>query len=111
MAIYNPGTGYQKWIAEDFKKEYDQLSEDQKIILSNWIDKNCYPTIKSINYEHHSYGLKHVFERSDRGYYITNDQFKYAMWLKNFLIDCIDNLNWCFNISSKSNCMKNFSNY
>jgi len=74
-------------------------SETRK--LSDWIKLNILPR-KSPNQRHTSYGLKHIFEHSDSGFYITNGQFKGAMMARGFLPVNKRELNWRFRISEKS---------
>ncbi len=58
--------------------EYLTLSEEQQSILRDWID---YALEQDENYisPDSSYGLKHIFERDEGGFYITNGQLKGAM--------------------------------
>lgn len=85
----------------DSPDEFDELEQSQKETLLDWC--NDFNKIKSINKNHSSYYLKHVFERSDKGFYITNGAFKGAMLECGFTYKPIsDSPNWYFNVSQKS---------
>lgn len=58
-------------------RAFNELTNEQRNVLLDWID--CFVIIKTINTEHSSYELKHFFENSKDGFYITNGQFKGAM--------------------------------
>mgnify|MGYP000859957151 CR=1 FL=1 len=84
------------------KAEFKKLSKAEQETLLNWcrnIGKR-----KTINKGRTSYSLKHIFERSKSGFYITNDVFKEAMLKVGFNYEFVDNkgVNWCFNYSEKS---------
>ena len=85
----------------DSPEEFNKLSESEKHSLLNWCSE--IPMIKSINYNRSSYGIKHMFERSKNGFYITNGAFKGAMTECNF--DCkpvsSTSNNWRFNVSER----------
>lgn len=85
----------------DLPSAYDELSPEQKHTLEDWIAAWLIPG-KKINKSHTSYGLKHYFEASERGFYISNGQFKGAMLALGFRADDPESLNWCFNITVKS---------
>lgn len=57
---------------------------------------------KTLCYNHDisSYGIKHVFERTANGFYMTNGQFKGAMIAAGFKFRYSDQKNWLFNISN-----------
>ena len=90
-----------KFADVDLPSAYDKLSEDQKAILQRWIDDNI-AKVKTINDGCTSYGLKHFFEASEGGFYITNGMFKGAMLAAGFYTNNEDDLNWNFNVSRKS---------
>lgn len=77
------------------------LPASETRILSKWIKLNILP-IKSPNLKHTSYSLKHLFEHSECGFYITNGQFKGAMMARGFIPVNKRELNWRFRISEKS---------
>lgn len=81
---------------------YNELSRKEKIILIDWIENNLIES-KSINRNTNSYQLKHYFEHSQQGFYVTNGQFKGAMLEAGFKYEKIadDSMNWYFNISEK----------
>lgn len=82
-----------------------QLSPSETRALIDWIKANFKP-IKTANKNYTSYGLKHIFEKSECGFYITNGMFKGAMLQAGF--DPVDkqDLNWVFCISQKSPALK-----
>ncbi len=81
--------------------EFDKLSLPEKQILIDWCSN--LNQIKSINTKYSSYSLKHIFERSKNGFYITNGAFKGAMLKCGFNYKSItDSPNWYFNVSQKS---------
>ncbi|MFR4543126.1 MAG: hypothetical protein ACLUCE_10980 [Streptococcus sp.] len=81
------------------------LSQEEHSILIEWIKANFIP-IQSFNNRKTSYGLKHIFERSEHGFYIDNDDFKSAMKECGFRAKDETALNWVFNISQKSPALK-----
>lgn len=81
--------------------ELESLSVGELKILCDWIKENLIP-IKSFNMDDSSYRLKHIFEQSPGGFYVTNDTFKQAMKLCGFNVKDESEINWNFNISKKS---------
>jgi hypothetical protein len=82
----------------EYLTNFKKLSKKEQDILVNWC--KAIGKRKTINPNMTSYGLKHVFERSEVGFYIDNDTFKEAMFIAGFkrehtLINC------CFNYSEK----------
>ncbi len=72
--------------------EYAKLPEDEKAALQAWIREKLVPASSPGRYS--SYGLKHTFQDSDGGSYVTNGQFKGAMLVAGFgPLDKYD-LNW-----------------
>ena len=86
-----------------------QTSEDIDYLL-NWIRENIRPR-KTPNKMHTSYGLKHIFEESERGFYVTNNQFKDAMLTAGFAPVDPNRKNWWYCISEKSPCFYQKSRY
>ncbi len=85
----------------DAPEEFNlMLKEDQNKLLE-WIKKTFKP-IKTVDEWNTSYGLKHIFERSKGGFYITNGEFKGAMLNAGFLPHKYNEQNWRFRISKKS---------
>lgn len=83
------------------------LTYEEHQILIDWIQKNFIP-IKTFNDKApSSYGLKHIFEHSENGFYIDNECFKHAMLECGFKARNEKELNWIFNISQKSPAVKN----
>lgn len=81
------------------------LSKQEHDTLIDWIKNNFLP-IQSFNNCKTSYGLKHIFERSEHGFYVENDDFKSAMVECGFRVKDESALNWVFNISQKSPALK-----
>ena len=81
------------------------LSQQEHSILTAWIKSNFFP-IQSFNTRKTSYGLKHIFEKSEQGFYVENDDFKSAMVECGFRVKDKNALNWVFNISQKSPALK-----
>ena len=80
---------------------FDELSADQQKIVMEWIKENFNPR-KSPTNEHTSYGLKHIFEDADVGFYMTNGMFKGAMIACGFKPVVANVLNCWYRISKKS---------
>lgn len=82
--------------------EFNNLNESEQQTLIEWC--SCISKIKSINLKRTSYGLKHIFERSENGFYITNGMFKGAMLECGFDYKPVDSSspNWHFNVSEKA---------
>lgn len=76
------------------------LDGDELFKTLEWIRKNILPSDSSY-YDSTSYSLKHILEE-DIGIYMTNNQFKDAMLMCGFKAVDVDELNWCFYISSES---------
>jgi hypothetical protein len=85
--------------------EFEKLSEEEKLTVASWIATYLDP-IKSFNEKHRSYGMKHLFERSEEGFYISNGAFKGAMVDCGFKVKDKTALNWVFNVSEKSKAFK-----
>jgi hypothetical protein len=77
------------------------LTKQEHDILYDWITVNLIPT-KTFNDRKTSYGLKHIFERDDCGFYIDNDDFKNIMLEHGFKVKNPNDTNWIFNISKRS---------
>lgn len=76
----------------------DLSAEDQKAALA-WFNEHIAP-IKSPNYRHSSYGLKHMLEK-ETSVYMTNNQFKHMMLMNGYKPKDHNDLNWHFCISEK----------
>lgn len=83
-----------------------KLTKKEHAILIDWIKKNLLPR-ETFNNVKTSYGLKHIFERSEQGFYIDNDCFKSAMVECGFKVKDETEVNWVFNISQKSPALNN----
>jgi PAS domain-containing protein len=72
---------------DDEWEELEELSQEQRWALYQWIGESleaATPADGSFA-RYDSYYLKHVFERSPDGFYVTDAQFRAAMWLGGFL--------------------------
>lgn len=76
------------------------LNEEGEKILHDCIMHDV-RKIKSINYRHTSYGMKHVIETCVN-FYISNADLKKAMVECGFTATQTDKINWHFNVSEKS---------
>lgn len=81
--------------------DFESLTASQKEILLDWCD--LIGKISTINKKHSSYGLKHIFEKSKNGFYVTNGMFKGAMLKLEYEYELCHptSPNWYFNISEK----------
>lgn len=84
----------------DHPKAFYDLEKSKQNALLDWC--NDLKKISSINLNHTSYGLKHIFEYSENGFYILNGQLKGAMILTGFEVKDTNVLNWNFNVSELS---------
>lgn len=83
--------------------DYDRLTLIDKILLNVWIMNEVEPyRIQSFNGPT-SYRLKHQFEKTRGGFYLTNGQMKGAMLCAGFLPKDEQETNWTFNLSRKLN--------
>lgn len=74
--------------------EYAKLPEGEKATLQAWIREKLFPASSPGRYS--SYGLKHTFQNSDGGSYVTNGQFKGAMLVAGYEPLNRYDLNWMF---------------
>lgn len=81
------------------------LTKVEHDILYDWITLNLIP-IKSFNDVKTSYGLKHIFENDECGFYVENDDFKTVMVECGFKVRNPNDMNWVFNISQRSPALK-----
>lgn len=83
-------------------REYDDLPECNRYVLQEWT-KECLEPVRTKNYYPYrtSYGLKHKFNGSNSGFYVTNGQFKGAMFEAGFEPEKVNTLNWTFKIGKK----------
>lgn len=81
------------------------LTKVEHDILYDWITLNLIP-IKSFNDVKTSYGLKHIFENDECGFYVENDDFKTVMVECGFKVRNPNDINWVFNISQRSPALK-----
>jgi hypothetical protein len=69
-------------LPDDEYDDWTELTNEQQAEISCWIPQTM--EIDS-DLKASSYHLKHVFERSPDGFYVTDGQFRAAMWLCGFL--------------------------
>lgn len=81
--------------------QYQELTDEQKVIIQDWIIKN-FERMDRFNLSNSSYNLKHLFENSPEGFYITNGQFKGAMLAAEYNVKDEKEINWNFNVSKRS---------
>ena len=55
-------------------QDFENLTKEEQKILAEWCSKIS--KTKNINRGKSSYGLKHIFEYSEIGFYISNGTFK-----------------------------------
>lgn len=77
-------------------RDFAALEDSGKTILLDWIFVTFKPSKKI--YGATSYGMKHEFERSRQGFYVTNGQFKGAMLMLGYRAINQFDLNWKFKI-------------
>jgi hypothetical protein len=74
-------------LPDDEWAEFGELTGDEQVALGRWISQTLEPDPdRRPSSRHTSYHLKHVFERSPGGFYVTDAQFRAAMWLSGFLV-------------------------
>jgi len=76
---------------------FERLSHHERVTLLEWIAGNI-QTRKTVNLYQSSYGLKHRFEESPRGFYISNGAFKGAMLAAGHVPANPGELNWLWRI-------------
>ncbi|WP_301426702.1 hypothetical protein [Carnobacterium sp.] len=92
--------------AKELFREFDSplafldLDECKQTVLYEWC--NSIEKVQNINKHHTSYGLKHIFARTKKDFYVYNGAFKGAMVAAGFKVADETELNWHFNISEKS---------
>ncbi|NHC42098.1 hypothetical protein G6549_19355 [Bacillus sp. MM2020_1] len=86
--------------------DFEKLSQQEMFNLASWV-ATYLNRIKSFNERHTSHGMKHLFKRSENGFYVTNGAFKGAMLDCGFMVKDKTALNWVFNVSEKSRSFKN----
>ena len=84
----------------DDEIEFEKLTDSEKDILLTWTAQS-FKSIKSVNRNHNSYSLKHIFSDA-AGIYVTNGQFKVAMLRSGFVPANPTHEYWYFRISEKS---------
>ncbi|NEU29953.1 hypothetical protein GN156_04070 [bacterium LRH843] len=88
--------------------EYEELSEYQKNQLELWIMEYIFPhQIKSYSAYHSSYSLKHKFQNSGVGFYVTNGAFKGAMLASGIKPKDKNRVNWTFKLGKKAGSVTN----
>jgi hypothetical protein len=70
------------------QEEESRPPSEQQMALFRWIDESLEAApLLEVN-RRDSYHLKHVFERSPEGFYVTDAQFRAAMWFSGYLGRC-----------------------
>ena len=72
------------------------LSIEDQVQVFDWIKKHIEPSVK-VNHNYTSYSLKHGLENMTK-IYLTNNQFKDAMWLSGYRPVNKNELNWEYRI-------------
>lgn len=91
--------GDQAFIEANKPEHFNELSAKEKDDLLDWINANLEPYRTQGYYSRrNSYRLKHNFEFSEDGFYVTNGQFKGAMLASGFEPKDYDDLNWYFTL-------------
>lgn len=93
---------YRGLVGEDLRdlplnrpEDHDTLNHEEQTALRAWITANIRHA-KTPDPHRTSYGLKHRFEESTGGCYVTNGQFKAAMLLAGYEPIDPTELNWRF---------------
>jgi hypothetical protein len=73
-------------LPDDEWEEFEKLTGGRQDALCGWISQTLIidPESRPASLQT-SYHLKHVFERSPEGFYVTDAQFMTAMWMSGFL--------------------------
>lgn len=85
----------------DSPDKFQELPEERRQFLLNWIANNLKP-IQRINLNHHSYEMKHWVEDEYPEEYFTNGEFKGAMLEAGYRVKDSSAQNWQFNVSEQS---------
>ncbi len=81
---------------------YNRLSPSNQASVQAWIQRAISPgTGRTSDGRMSSYGLKHCFERSPGGFYLTNGAFKGAMLAAGYEPRDSTALNWQFRIEPR----------
>jgi uncharacterized protein YozE (UPF0346 family) len=97
MFTKDEGSKRMGYIGEgDLPERYDELSSEHRTYLQDWIKANIRAAREECPTT--SYGMKHYFERSDNGFYITNGQFKGAMLEAGYKPIDPHEQNWTFKV-------------
>ncbi|AQU78310.1 hypothetical protein [Planococcus faecalis] len=88
-------------ITIDQSTEYEKLSPKQKAVIQDWIIREVTPhkikTFRGVT----SYTIKHIFEDSKNGFYLTNGQMKGALDAADFEPKDRNVKNWEYALSWK----------
>lgn len=95
--------GNEEFIEANKPEHFNTLTPKEKKILLDWINRNLEPfRTEGFHSIRTSYRLKHNFEFSEEGFYITNGQFKGAMLACDFEPKDYDALNWNFRLGKNA---------
>lgn len=96
--------GEAAFLLENRPEHYDELADCDKYVLQEWI-RECLDPYVTKNYNYSvptSYALKHAFQYSNTGFYITNGQFKGAMLAAGHHPKDPLTLNWVFKLGKRA---------
>lgn len=85
----------------DHPSEYEKLFTDQQATLQLWISQNIVPFKQKAFSGPTSYWLKHYFEYSAGGFYISNGAMKGAMAAAGFEPKDDSHKNWTYQLSAR----------
>ena len=91
---------------ENLGKQF-AITEEQYAAVCRWVESNFLPR-KTINYERHLGGIKHVFETEPGGFYVHNDVIRDALTECGYHTKQDKFGTWFLNISEKSQAVKNW---
>ena len=100
VEFYGDGDARECFEENDSPLLFYELTNEQQKSVVDWCKQ--FKQVKGYHYGVTSYGMKHDFERSRGGFYMTNGAFKGAMVVAGFKVANEKNLNWHFNISKRS---------
>jgi DNA-binding PadR family transcriptional regulator len=65
--------------------DFEELTSEEQRVLFAWIAETLEAAPLLERYRHDSYQLKHIFARAPEGFYVTDAQFRSAMWTQGYL--------------------------
>lgn len=82
----------------DHPYDFENLAPLQQEVLIHWVKFNLGRSERYYK-KASSYTLKHYFEQSPEGFYVTNGQFKGAMLAADYTVKNTAEKNWYFKVS------------